>query len=82
MSSMIPPAASLLRSSGELVWPCVYNACILPRGSRGPDIPEPPGGVHANRAYKCTITRTYFNVHINVRTYFNVHINDHHLYGR
>ena len=50
MSSMIPPTASLFRSSGELVWPCVYNACILIRGSRGPDIPEPPGGVHVNRA--------------------------------
>jgi len=50
MSSMIPPTASLFRSSGELVWSCVYNACILVRGSRGPDIPQPPGAVHVNRA--------------------------------
>jgi len=35
MSTMIPPTASLFRSSGELVWLCVYNACILVRGGSG-----------------------------------------------
>jgi len=29
MSSLIPPTASLFRSTGELGWPRVYNACIF-----------------------------------------------------